>query len=163
MDKCGNCNIINFCCGCGLASSTIYDWRVRTNCSFGSSGYTAANSQRAQYLVCNAPDGLASSSITTSRATVSWTAVSGAVSYNVDYKLTSTGTWTNAATATAATSVAIGGLSSSTTYDWRVKQIVPAEAADIQLHNSQRQQHQHVQLHLNQMKHWLRQQPSLQV
>ena len=41
---------------------------------------------------CGAPTGLAASSITTSGATVSWTAVSGAVSYDVDYKLTTTGT-----------------------------------------------------------------------
>jgi hypothetical protein len=105
----------------GLAASTIYDWRVRTNCSFGSSGYTAAQFTTSAVFVCNAPSGLASSSITTSGATVSWTAVSGAVSYDVDYKLTTTGTWTNAATATASTSVAISGLASSTLYDWRVR------------------------------------------
>ncbi len=105
----------------GLAASTIYDWRVRTNCSFGSSGYTAAQFTTSAVFVCNAPSGLASSSITTSGATVSWGAVSGAVSYDVDYKLTTTGTWTNAATATASTSVAISGLTSSTLYDWRVR------------------------------------------
>ncbi len=105
----------------GLAASTVYDWRVRTNCSFGSSGYTAAQFTTAAVPVCNAPTGLASSSITTSGATVSWTAVSGAINYDVDYKLTSSGTWTNAATATTSTSVAISGLSSSTVYDWRVR------------------------------------------
>jgi hypothetical protein len=105
----------------GLSASTVYDWRVRTNCSFGSSGYTAAQFTTSAVFVCNAPSGLASSSITTSGATVSWTAVSGAVSYDVDYKLTSSGTWTNAATATASTSVAISGLTASTVYDWQVR------------------------------------------
>jgi hypothetical protein len=70
---------------------------------------------------CGAPTGLSSSAITTSGATVSWTAVSGAISYDVDYKLTSTGTWTNAVTATTATSRAISGLTASTVYDWRVR------------------------------------------
>ena len=47
--------------------------------------------------------------------------MSGAVSYDVDYKLTTSGTWTNAATATTSTSAAISGLSSSTVYDWQVR------------------------------------------
>ena len=66
---------------------------------------------------CGAPTGLAASSaITTSGATVSWTAVSGAVSYDVDYKLTSSGTWTNAATATTHTSVNLSGLTASSLF-----------------------------------------------
>jgi hypothetical protein len=70
---------------------------------------------------CNAPTGLAASAITTNSATLSWAAVSGAASYSVDYKLTSTATWTNAAAATTATSVNISGLSAGTVYDWRVR------------------------------------------
>nr|MBA4140042.1 fibronectin type III domain-containing protein [Segetibacter sp.] len=105
----------------GLASSSVYDWRVRTNCSSGSSGYTAAQFTTAAVAVCNAPSGLASSAITTSSATVSWTAVSGAVNYDVDYKLTSSGTWTSAATATTSTSISISGLAASSVYDWRVR------------------------------------------
>src|SRR5437868_214515 len=70
---------------------------------------------------CGTPTGLSASSITTSSATVSWTAVSGALSYDVDYKLTTTGTWTNAATGTTSLSVALSGLAASSTYDWRVR------------------------------------------
>jgi hypothetical protein len=70
---------------------------------------------------CAAPTGLASGSIITSGATVSWAAVSGASSYDVDYKLPSATTWTNAAAAISGTSVAIGGLAAGTVYDWRVR------------------------------------------
>ncbi len=70
---------------------------------------------------CSAPTGLTASAITATGATVSWTAVSGATSYDVDYKLTSSSTWTSAATATTATSVSISGLTASSTYDWRVR------------------------------------------
>ena len=70
---------------------------------------------------CNAPTGLASSAITTTGATVSWTAVSGASSYAVDYKTTAASTWTSAATATTSTSVSISGLTAATAYNWRVK------------------------------------------
>lgn len=104
----------------GLSASTLYDWRVRTNCSGSSSVYTQMQFTTST-PACNAPTGLSSSSVTTSSATVSWTAVSGAVSYDVDYKTNATSTWTSAVTGTTSTSANISGLSSSTLYDWRVR------------------------------------------
>lgn len=70
---------------------------------------------------CTDPGGLASSGITATAATVSWTAVSGAVSYTVEYKANSSSTWITAAAATTATSVNLTGLTASTLYDWRVR------------------------------------------
>ena len=70
---------------------------------------------------CGIPSALTSSAITETTATVSWTAVSGATNYDVDYKAASSGTWVNAATATTATSVNLTGLTASTLYDWRVR------------------------------------------
>lgn len=105
----------------GLTASSLYDWRARTNCSSGSSSFTAAQFTTTAASACNAPTGLASSAITTTGATVSWTAASGAVSYDVDYKLASATAWTNAATATTATSVAVSGLTAASVYDWRVR------------------------------------------
>ena len=107
----------------GLTASSLYDYRVRANCTdIGlSSAYTQAQFTTAAPPSCNAPAGLAAASITASSATVSWTAVSGAANYDVDYKLNSSGTWTNAVTATTATSVALSGLTASSLYDWRVR------------------------------------------
>ncbi len=105
----------------GLTASTLYDWRVRTNCSSGSSSYSAAQFTTSGAAVCNPPSGLTSSSITSFSANVSWGNVSGGNNYDVDYKATSSSTWISAATATTATSVGISGLSASTTYDWRVR------------------------------------------
>ncbi len=104
----------------GLTASTVYDWSVRTICSGASSAYTVAQFTTTGVATCDAPTGLTSSAITTSDATVSWTAVSGATSYAVDYKLTSSSTWSSAATATTSTSVTLSGLSASSSYDWRV-------------------------------------------
>ncbi|SFW88938.1 reprolysin-like metallopeptidase [Chitinophaga sancti] len=70
---------------------------------------------------CAAPTGLTSSSVTTTSASIGWTAVSGAASYKVDYKAASSSTWISAATATTATSVALTGLTQGTTYDYRVR------------------------------------------
>jgi len=69
---------------------------------------------------CNAPTALTSSAITSSSATLGWTAASGAVSYAVDYKTSVSSTWISAATATTATSLTLSGLTSSTAYDFRV-------------------------------------------
>ncbi|MBL7748507.1 MAG: T9SS type A sorting domain-containing protein, partial [Chitinophagaceae bacterium] len=105
----------------GLSSGSLYDWRVRANCTSGSSAYAQSQFTTIPVAGCNAPTGLASSAVTASSATVSWAAASGAVSYDVDYKTNASGTWTNAATATASLSVNLSGLSASTLYDWRVR------------------------------------------
>ncbi len=70
---------------------------------------------------CGDATGLTATSITQTSATVSWTAVSGAISYDVDYKTNASATWINAATATTATSVNLSALTAGTLYDWRVR------------------------------------------
>ncbi len=70
---------------------------------------------------CGDPTGLMSSAISNSNATVSWAAVSGAVSYAVEYKSLSATTWTVATPSTTGTFVNLSGLSSATIYSWRVK------------------------------------------
>ena len=68
---------------------------------------------------CGTPAGLVASSITNTSATVSWTAVTGAISYNVEYKLATASTWIPLA-AQAGTSANLSGLTLGTLYDWRV-------------------------------------------
>ncbi|MFM9909438.1 MAG: fibronectin type III domain-containing protein [Chitinophagaceae bacterium] len=104
-----------------LTSNSLYDCRVRANCTAGSSNYVQAQFTTQAIATCSAPAGLSSGSITTSSASVTWSAVSGAVNYDVDYKTTATATWINAATATTSTSVSLSGLSPTTSYDWRVR------------------------------------------
>lgn len=73
-----------------------------------------------QGVNCDAPIGLFTSNLTGTSAKLNWSAV-GTNTYDVDYKLASATTWTNAATATTATSVTISGLTANTEYDWRVR------------------------------------------
>jgi hypothetical protein len=103
----------------GLTASTPYDWRVRTNCSSGSSSYTTG--QFTTTSSCDVPAGLTASPIAQTTATVNWNAASGANSYDVDYKATSSGTWINVATGTTSTSANLSGLTPGTSYDWRVR------------------------------------------
>lgn len=70
---------------------------------------------------CPAPTSLSSSAVTSSAATLSWAAATGATNYTVEYKAASSGTWIVAASANATTTYNLGGLAASTLYDWRVK------------------------------------------
>jgi hypothetical protein len=69
-------------------------------------------------VTCNAPTGLATSSITTTAATLSWTAVSGASAYTVQVKPSTSSTWTSYNATT--NSLNLTGLTASTTYNWQV-------------------------------------------
>jgi hypothetical protein len=69
--------------------------------------------------VCNVPAGL-NASVTSSSATLTW-ASTGALSYNVKYKSTSSSTWTTVSSAT--TSYIASGLSASAAYQFQVQSI----------------------------------------
>ena len=109
----------------GMPASTSFDWRVRTNCSSGSSGYAQTTfstlSQTGGGGSCNAPTGLSTSPITATSATAKWAPVSGASSYNVDYKLASSSDWITIANGTTSLQWTLSGMNPSTSYDWRVR------------------------------------------
>lgn len=105
-----------------MSPATSYDWRVRANCSSGSSSYTQTTfSTLSQTSTCNAPTNLSTSGITATAGNASWAAVTGALSYNVDYKLTSSSNWINIANGTTSLQWGLAGLDATTSYDWRVR------------------------------------------
>ena len=71
------------------------------------------------------PTGLTSSGITTTSATVSWTAVPGAVTYNLQWKPSSSSTWTTVSGITT-TSSDLTGLTEVTTYQFQVQTVCSA-------------------------------------
>ena len=83
---------------------------------------------------CNTPSGLASGSITANTATVSWTAVSGAQSYNLQWQSSSAGNWDNFNTTSLA--VRITSLSSSTTYQYRVQAVCSSGSSNYSIQAS---------------------------
>jgi len=103
-----------------LAANTSYDVSVRANCASGSSAYSSTVSfTTTGGSTCNVPTGLAASNITSTTVTISWTAVSGAVTYDLRYKLTSSGTWTTFNT--TGTAVNFTGMTAGTSYDVSVR------------------------------------------
>ena len=70
---------------------------------------------------CGTPSGLTAASITLNSAVLNWTSVPSATSYNVQYKPTSSSTWTTVSSST--TSKAISGLTASTSYQFKVQAV----------------------------------------
>lgn len=70
---------------------------------------------------CGTPASLSASAITTTSATLTWGAISGATSYNIQYRKSGTTTFTTTTSTTA--SKAITGLTAASTYEFQVQAI----------------------------------------
>lgn len=70
---------------------------------------------------CGTPSGVSASGITTTGATISWSAITGASSYNVQYKLATATTWTT--TTSTTNSKALTGLTSGASYNVQVQAV----------------------------------------
>jgi len=105
----------------GLTENSLYDYRVRVNCSNATGAYAQAQFTTAASASCGTPTGLSASAVTTSSATVSWSSVNGALNYDVDYKLNTSSTWIPAAAGTTSLSVNLSGLTDNSLYDYRVR------------------------------------------
>ncbi|MEL6811202.1 MAG: 3-coathanger stack domain-containing protein [Bacteroidota bacterium] len=67
------------------------------------------------------PSGRTTTNITSNSATVNWNTVSGNSGYNSEYRQSGSSSWTTISTSSSSTSQNISGLSSSTSYQWRVR------------------------------------------
>jgi hypothetical protein len=106
----------------GLSAATTYQYQVQAVCSGTSGSYSATSTfTTATSTSCGTPASLTSSSITTTSATVSWGAVSGASSYNVQYRVNGTTTWTTVTSTTNSRSLT--GLTANTTYQYQVQAV----------------------------------------
>ena len=67
---------------------------------------------------CGTPSGLTATSVAVNSATLGWAAVPGAMSYTVQYKLSSSSSWATVSSST--NSVTVNGLTAATSYDFKV-------------------------------------------
>ncbi|MBK8145690.1 MAG: T9SS type A sorting domain-containing protein [Bacteroidetes bacterium] len=70
---------------------------------------------------CGVPSGLNATAITGTTATLNWTAVPNAVSYNVQYRLLNAANWTT--TTSASNSKALTGLTAGSTYQYQIQTV----------------------------------------
>ena len=101
----------------GLIAGTNYVWQVKANCSsYSSQAYFVTSSAASG---CPVPTQLTSTNITSSGATLSWTTVSGATGYTIQYRPSISTLWTTRTTST--NSISLTGLIAGTGYVWQVK------------------------------------------
>ena len=106
----------------GLSASTTYWYRVAATNSAGNSSWsstTSAATQAPAPTIPSAPTGVTATAASSSSITVSWSAVTGATSYRVEVRTTSTGTWSTLQTVFG-TSYTHTGLSANTQRWYRV-------------------------------------------
>lgn len=107
----------------GLSPNTSYDWKVRTDCGSGSE---SADSGEGSFTTldnnppatCNTPQNLQSSNITENSASLSWSAVSGAQSYVLRYRI-STQNWDSLTV--SSNNHNLNNLNDDTNYEWTVR------------------------------------------
>ncbi len=107
----------------GLSEVSNYEFQVQTICASLSSAFSASATftTLSSVVTCGAVSGLSSSAVTSNSATLAWTAVSGANSYNVQYRVVGAGTWTS--TTSASNSKAITGLAASSVYEFQIQSV----------------------------------------
>ena len=103
----------------GLTPATTYEFEVETSCSAGSSTFSASTEFTTLAPPCSVPTGLSTIDITATSASLTWVVVSGAVSYNIQYRAIGTTTWSTATS--LVNSVVITGLIAGTTYEFQVE------------------------------------------
>lgn len=103
----------------GLAPNTTYEWQVQTVCCTNVQSdfcpiqiVTTPNS-------CVTPINVVATSITATSANLSWSAIAGAVSYTISYKVLNAATWNTLTTTTNPTLIA--NLIPATTYQYYVQ------------------------------------------
>jgi hypothetical protein len=108
----------------GLSTYTDYDFRVSAINSVGtSSAVTTSSLTKTQGIVPSVPTNFTTSVISTSQINLSWTAsITGnpTPTYKIEYKLNSSGSWTELVASQAGTTYNKTGLSGYTEYDFRV-------------------------------------------
>ncbi len=102
----------------GLSSTSTYEYRVSAKNSAGTSPYSSIKTVTTKAQVCDVPSSVSVSNVTATSASVSWSAVNDADSYELQYRATG-GSWTTEGAST--TSYTLSGLSEKTTYEVRVR------------------------------------------
>jgi hypothetical protein len=101
-----------------LQPNTSYDLAVATVCPGGLKSPFVQKIGSTNNS-CALPSNLMATSVTMTQATISWSGACNAISYNLQYRVTGTITYTNVNTTSA--SATLTGLSPNTTYDYRVR------------------------------------------
>jgi hypothetical protein len=104
-----------------LSPGTNYEFQVKSNCASGVSVYSPSKYfTTTSTSACSVPTGLTLTSWADNYGATKWTAVAGAISYDVQYKATASSTW-NSVSGLTSNSYLISSLTPSTQYEFQVR------------------------------------------
>ncbi len=106
----------------GLTNNSLYYWRVRSKRTADTSSWSVVRSFTTEQLLLATPALISPADLATKISTgptLSWNSVSSATDYEVQYSKSSSFS-TTTSVATSSTSTALMGLTTNTTYYWRV-------------------------------------------
>lgn len=107
----------------GLASDTIYQWRVQTHCSNATAPLINASFSTLAEGNCAAPTSLASESTGDDQAVLRWAAATDATRYDIQYRVVGASAWLFGIS--FSDSLLLTSLLSGNTYEWRVRTVCP--------------------------------------
>ena len=90
----------------------------------GTTGFSTSSYFLTAAITCPVPSTLTATSITNTSAVWGWSAIAGALSYNVQYRVAGTIPWT--VIASPANSVIVATLTPATTYEFQVEAVCPS-------------------------------------
>lgn len=103
-----------------LSANTGYQFKVRAECGgANNSGYSSATNF-STLAICGVPSSLSAGGFTSSSAVLSWTVVSGASAYSLQYALQGSSSWTTVSSINT-NSYSLTGLADSTAYQFKVR------------------------------------------
>lgn len=104
----------------GLTPSTVYEFQLQCDCGSGIlSTFSGSTNFTTLTPACVTPSGLNVTLIGLTQAQLNWNLVSGAVGYNVQYRVVGAGSWTS--TTSSVTNKTITGLTPNTQYEFEVQ------------------------------------------
>jgi hypothetical protein len=106
----------------GLTAGSSYEFKVLSAIAAGGlTGFSQVYSFATSNSSCGEPVNLTTTTVNTSGATLTWDNVSGALSYNVRYRLAGASTWQSVSA--ISNSATIAGLTPDNAYDFQVQSI----------------------------------------
>ncbi len=110
-----------------LQPLTNYEFIVQSVCGSGSSAYSASGwftTLNSTTTTCAIPGNLSVSNITINSSTLNWSAISGALSYNINYRIFGSTSWINQTS--SINSINLTNLTSNSTYEFQVRSVCSA-------------------------------------
>ncbi|MCB0854812.1 MAG: fibronectin type III domain-containing protein, partial [Bacteroidetes bacterium] len=116
----------------GLSAGNNYEWQVRSVCSGSNSAWSNGvffTTLPSGPAPCNIPSGLSTSQLSQTSAQLNWNNVSGAISYDIQYREQGSATWIGPFN-TGNNTYSLTSLTPNTSYEWQVKTICTDTTSD---------------------------------